>query len=363
MGLTDKEARKESRHVESILKDTGAKGREIYQIGSKSMLDRIEANFVDRLKKEGSKKASTIKNYIRSLWHYGNYLFEEKVSEEDFWRDERDMLDLRKKKWFKMLNSQHRRESVKKRVEEIDNMSSPLDVQTFFACDKSQEMMRKLRGEEELPTDKRGRFQMSGVLQVRDFLLTAVISLNGLRPSGILNMTGEELLKAKFYSKSKNYIVKVCLKENGPFSLLNLYCTSYCPPPLEFLSEVIFQVLEHKTVEFCGEVNVGLTTELFEMVKFFYNHVRSKLKIEVDHDYIFFTRTGDMMNNNMFSKIVNKSFEESGCAKRTSCTSLRKMHSSTVIYLLSHPFLSFWFLLLLLDIILSLILLDMHREA
>jgi len=96
-------------------------------------------------------------------------------------------------------------------------------------------------------------------------------------------------------------------------------------------------------VEQCQEVNIGLTPELYNLLAYYFDEVRKRVKIPLEHDFMFFTRTGDPMKTDMLAKIVNQVYSKCGVTKTINCTNLRKMASTSVNMLVCFKILTLLF--------------------
>ena len=94
---------------------------------------------------------------------------------------------------------------------------------------------------------------------------------------------------------------------------------------------MFIQVFDHKTVEVDEEVNITLSPDLYNQMLYFYKEVRPRCRVPVVTDKVFFSRTGEALSTNNFSKIVRKEYQHVGCQKKVTCTNLRKMGSTAVI--------------------------------
>jgi len=205
----DKMSRRAGSQVKAIFEECGLVGREIFQLGFIPVLDKLERNWVDVVQKEGNSSASTIKNKILAIHHYAEWLLDQEILPNDFGESQFRKWEMRKRKWYTMLNHQQKKEHVKKTVKDLQNMSTPQDIQTFLKSKPSSTTRSKLQGSLADEWDTVAVIPMSEILEARDFLMTSIACVNALRPSGIINMTVEQYLKATYYPQSANYIVKV----------------------------------------------------------------------------------------------------------------------------------------------------------
>lgn len=204
-----KMCRREAGHVSEIFKAAKLRGYQFFSLGHLQVLDLIETRFVDaERRKIGGRSASTIKNFLLSLAHYVQFLFDKDICPDLLKTDDRDKFALRRKKWFTILNSLERKQTVKRTAKEIKELAHPKDVQDYFKDSKKQKTAAKLRGEHEEEWTK-SFIPMKDIIEMRDNLMVAITSLNLLRPSGICNVTGEQLEVAEYHKQPNKYVVKV----------------------------------------------------------------------------------------------------------------------------------------------------------
>jgi len=147
-------------------------------------------------------KASTIRNHISAIYHFGKYLFAKEICTSKFDHPEFDRLKIRKEEWFRSLNKIQKQESVEQHRKDEESMVSPEDFQTYHVCPRAVEARKML--DDPPAVVSKGKFCWA-----RDYLITELTFRNAPRASGICGMVVEEVVKAEFMSSSENYVIKV----------------------------------------------------------------------------------------------------------------------------------------------------------
>ena len=203
--------------------------------------------------------------------------------------------------WFNALKIPLRERTWEKRVEDIEHLITPDDIEKFDQSQTVKEAISALN--EHVKNNPTIMPSQKQFILARDHIITRIIIENACRPGSIANMTLEQLKKAK-----KNQ------------------------------DQMIVTILNHKTLASSGPVNLVLSSKVYEWLQYFLNTMRNNIPgvRTSNEDPVFITFTGNAMTSSITTQLDSfwqKAIQKSFSNTKVNATSFRKavvsqMHSN-----------------------------------
>jgi len=241
-GSSSKQARKELNHLRTLAAECNI--TDLFTVGTTSVLNSIQEDFIDKNIVNPAMKASTIRNHLSSLFHLGKYFFTKEIT-PSFGHAEFDRLKVRKEEWFRSLNKLQKQEAVEQHARDEETMVSPEDFQKYHLSERAEEARALLNDPPEHITKNK-------FCWARDYLITELTFRNAPRASGICGMLVEEVTKATYMENSDNYVIKVQRMIHLAFVTWRLLHVWYNLIILKCLSCFFLRCLNIKTAQSKG---------------------------------------------------------------------------------------------------------------
>ena len=281
---SEKSAKQHAFQAQTVATVTGKESRPLELFAKET----LQAKFLGRYVKDKQFSPATIRSYLSSLIHFGNYATMQGYVSGESKSHIQTMLSCIRR-WIASFRKECCVASLQKMDTDVQNLVTRADIKAFESSDASREAIKLLSATQ---TDDAQVVTVKQYVTMRDYLLVQVVLANDNRLGVLSSMLTSEILNAR-----------------------------------EIDGHMVISVGKHKTAWQYGPAKIVLTNTVYAWLKLFMTKILPQISSHSGSSsagYAFLTANGQPMESGQITRALQATWKKANLSDKITCTLVRK---------------------------------------